>query len=239
MGLLTDRLERKHSEKRMSLLRKIIAVMRKDVIIELRTKEMFSSMLVFSLIAVFIFSVALDLAAANPIDTTPGLLWVTIAFAGTLGLNRSLAQERENNCMDGLLLAPMDRSAIFFGKALGNFVFMTVVEIIVVPVFAVLFNVPLLRGSVWLVIVLGTLGYAAVGTLFSTMAVNTRAREVMLPILLLPVSIPVFIPAVNATGVFLAGDALSEAVSWLQLLLAYDAIIIAVSFMTFDFVVEE
>jgi heme exporter protein B len=239
MGLLTDRLEQKHSEKRMSLLRKIIAVMRKDVIIELRTKEMFSSMLVFSLIAVFIFSVALDLAAASPIDTTPGLLWVTIAFAGTLGLNRSLAQERENNCMDGLLLAPMDRSAIFFGKALGNFVFMTVVEIIVVPVFAVLFNVPLLRGSVWLVIVLGTLGYAAVGTLFSTMAVNTRAREVMLPILLLPVSIPVFIPAVNATGAFLAGDALSEVAGWLRLLLAYDAIIIAVSFMTFDFVVEE
>jgi heme exporter protein B len=239
MGLLTDRLERKHSEKRMSLLRKIIAVMRKDVIIELRTKEMFSSMLVFSLIAVFIFSVALDLAASSPIDTTPGLLWVTIAFAGTLGLNRSLAQERENNCMDGLLLAPMDRSAIFFGKALGNFVFMTVVEIIVVPVFAVLFNVPLLRGSVWLVVVLGTLGYAAVGTLFSTMAVNTRAREVMLPILLLPVSIPVFIPAVNATGAFLAGDALSEVASWLRLLLVYDAIIIAVSFMTFDFVVEE
>jgi heme exporter protein B len=239
MGLLTDRLERKHSEKRMSLLRKIIAVMRKDVIIELRTKEMFSSMLVFSLIAVFIFSVALDLAASSPIDTTPGLLWVTIAFAGTLGLNRSLAQERENNCMDGLLLAPMDRSAIFFGKALGNFIFMTVVEIIVVPVFAVLFNVPLLRGSVWLVVVLGTLGYAAVGTLFSTMAVNTRAREVMLPILLLPVSIPVFIPAVNATGAFLAGDALSEVASWLRLLLVYDAIIIAVSFMTFDFVVEE
>ena len=223
----------------MNYLRKIIAIVHKDVVTELRTKEMFSSMLVFSLMAVFIFSIALDLSAANPLDTTPGLLWVTIAFAGTLGLSRSLAQEQENQCIDGLLLAPMDRSAIFFGKALGNILFMGLVELIVVPVFAVLFNVPLLRGSVWLVVLLGTVGYASVGTLFSTMAVNTRAREVMLPILLLPVSIPVFIPAVNATGGFLAGDPVGDVANWLQLLLAYDAIIIAISFMAFDFIVEE
>jgi heme exporter protein B len=223
----------------MSFLGKVIAIIHKDVITELRTKEMFSSMLVFSLMAVFIFSIALDLSATDPLDTTPGLLWVTIAFAGTLGLNRSLAQEQENHCIDGLLLAPMDRTAIYFGKAVGNILFMSVVELVVVPVFAVLFNVPLLRGSVWLVIVLGTVGYGAVGTLFSTMAVNTRAREVMLPILLLPVSVPVFISAVNATGGFLAGDPVSDVANWLQLLVAFDAIIIAISFMTFDFVVEE
>jgi heme exporter protein B len=223
----------------MNLLGKIGVIVYKDVITELRTKEMFSSMLVFSLMAVFIFSIALDLSASDPLDTTPGLLWVTIAFAGTLGLNRSLAQEQENRSIDGLLLAPMDRSVIFFGKALGNLLFMSIVELVVVPVFAVLFNVPLLRASVWLVIVLGTVGYAAVGTLFSTMAVNTRAREVMLPILLLPVSVPVFISAVNATGAFLAGDPLSDAAAWLRLLIAYDAVIIAISFMTFDFVVEE
>lgn len=223
----------------MSFLRKTFAIVHKDVVTELRTKEMFSSMLVFSLMAVFIFSIALDLSAADPLDTTPGLLWVTIAFAGTLGLNRSLAQEQENRCIDGLLLAPMDRSAIFFGKATGNILFIGVVELIVVPVFAVLFNVPLLRPSVWLVIVLGTVGYAAVGTLFSTMAVNTRAREVMLPILLLPVSVPIFVAAVNATGGFLAGDSVSDVASWLQLLVAYDAIMIAISFMTFDFVVED
>ncbi len=223
----------------MNFVRKVFAIVHKDIVTELRTKEMFSSMLVFSLMAVFIFSIALDLSASDPFDTTPGLLWVTIAFAGTLGLNRSLAQEQENRAMDGLLLAPMDRSAIFFGKALGNVLFILVVELIVVPVFAVLFNVPLLRGSVWLVIVLGTIGYASVGTLFSTMAVNTRAREVMLPILLLPVSVPIFISAVNATAGFLAGDPVSEVAGWLQLLIAYDAIIIAVSFMTFDFVVEE
>ena len=223
----------------MHFIRKVAAIVHKDITTELRTKEMFSSMLVFSLMAVFIFSIALDLAASDPLDTTPGLLWVTIAFAGTLGLNRSLAQEQENGCMDGLLLAPMDRSAIFFGKALGNVLFMLVVEMVVVPIFSMLFNVPLLRGSVLLVVVLGTIGYASVGTLFSTMAVNTRAREVMLPILLLPVSIPIFISAVNATAGLLAGDPVSEVSSWLQLLVAFDAIIIAVSFMTFEFVVEE
>ncbi len=223
----------------MHFIHKVMAIVHKDITTELRTKEMFSSMLVFSLMAVFIFSIALDLSASDPLDTTPGLLWVTIAFAGTLGLNRSLAQEQENGCMDGLLLAPMDRSAIFFGKALGNVLFMLVVELIVVPIFSILFNVPMLRGSVYLVVVLGTIGYASVGTLFSTMAVNTRAREVMLPILLLPVSIPVFIAAVNATAGFLAGDPVREVSTWLQLLVAYDAIIIAVSFMTFDFVVEE
>ncbi len=196
-------------------------------------------MLVFSLVAVFIFSIALDLSAANPLDTTPGLLWVTIAFAGTLGLNRSLAQEQENRCMDGLLLAPMDRSAIFFGKTVGNVLFIFIVELVVLPIFAVLFNVPLLRPSVLMVVALGTIGYASVGTLFSTMAVNTRAREVMLPILLLPVSIPVFLSAVNATAGFLAGNPLSDVTDWLRLLIAYDAIIIALSFMTFDFVVEE
>ncbi len=223
----------------MNFIRKVVAIIHKDITTELRTKEMFSSMVVFSLMAVFIFSIALDVTASDPMDTTPGLLWVTIAFAGTLGLNRSLAQEQENGCIDGLLLAPMDRSAIFFGKAVGNVLFMSMVELVIVPIFAALFNVPLLRGSVWLVVVLGTLGYASVGTLFSTMAVNTRAREVMLPILLLPVAVPIFISAVNATGGFLAGDPVSDVANWLQLLVAYDAIIIAVSFMTFDFIVEE
>jgi heme exporter protein B len=223
----------------MNFVSRVFAIVQKDIVTELRTKEMFSSMLVFSLVAVFIFSIALDLSAANPLDTTPGLLWVTIAFAGTLGLNRSLAQEQENRCMDGLLLAPMDRSAIFFGKTVGNVLFLFIVELVVLPIFAVLFNVPLLRPSVLLVVALGTIGYASVGTLFSTMAVNTRAREVMLPILLLPVSIPVFLSAVNATAGFLAGDPISDVTTWLRLLIAYDAIIVALSFMTFDFVVEE
>ncbi len=223
----------------MNFIRQVAAITLKDVVTELRTKELLSSMLVFALLTVLIFSFAFDLSAADPLDTTPGVLWVTIAFAGTLGLNRSLSREQENGCIDGLLLTPADRSVIFFGKGLGNLIFIGLVELIVLPLLSILFNVPLLRGSILLVLLLGTLGYAAVGTLFSTMAVNTRAREVMLPVLLLPVAVPLFIAAVNATKGLLKGDPLSDVGNWLQLLLVYDAVIVAIGLMTFDYVVEE
>ncbi len=222
----------------MDFVRKTLTILHKDILTELRTKEQLSAMLVFALMAALIFGIALDLSASDPLDTTPGLLWVTIAFAGTLGLNRSLAQEQENRCIDGLLLAPMDRSAILAGKALANLIFMSAVEAVIVPVFALLFNVPLLRGAIALILLLGTLGYATAGTLFSMMAVHTRAREVMLPILLLPVSLPAFIAATNATRVALAGAPLGEMASWLRLLVAYDVIISVVGWMTFEFVVE-
>jgi heme exporter protein B len=222
----------------MDFIRKTLTILHKDLLTELRTKEQLSAMLVFALMAAFIFGIALDLSASDPLDTTPGLLWVTIAFAGTLGLNRSLAQEQENRCIDGLLLAPMDRSAILAGKALANLAFISAVEGVIVPVFAVLFNVPLLRGSIALILLLGTLGYAVVGTLFSMMAVNTRAREVMLPILLLPVSLPAFISATHATRAALAGAPPGDMMGWLRLLVAYDVIISVVGWMTFEFVVE-
>jgi len=222
----------------MDFIRKTMTILHKDILTELRTKEQLSAMLVFALMAALIFGIALDLSASDPLDTTPGLLWVTIAFAGTLGLNRSLAQEQENRCIDGLLLAPMDRSAILAGKALTNLIFMSAVEAVIVPVFAILFNVPLLRGAIALILLLGTLGYAMAGTLFSMMAVHTRAREVMLPILLLPVSLPAFISATNATRIALAGAPLGEMASWLRLLVAYDVIISVVGWMTFEFIVE-
>jgi len=222
----------------MDFIQHTLAILHKDLLTELHTKEQLSAMLVFALMAALIFGIALDLSASDPLDTTPGLLWVTVAFAGTLGLNRSLAQEQENRCIDGLLLAPVDRSAIFAGKALANLIFMSAVEIVILPVFAVLFNVPLLRGSIALILLLGTLGYAAAGTLFSMMAVNTRAREVMLPILLLPVALPAFIAATNATRVALAGAPPGEMAGWLRLLVAYDIIISVTGWMTFEFVVE-
>lgn len=222
----------------MDFIQKTLTILHKDILTELRTKEQLSAMLVFALMAALIFGIVLDLSASDPLDTTPGLLWVTIAFAGTLGLNRSLAQEQENRCIDGLLLAPMDRSAILAGKALANLIFMSAVEAVIVPVFAILFNVPLLRGAIALILLLGTLGYAMAGTMFSMMAVHTRAREVMLPILLLPVSLPAFISATNATRIALAGAPLGEMASWLRLLVAYDVIISVVGWMTFEFVVE-
>jgi heme exporter protein B len=167
------------------------------------------------------------------------VLWATVAFAGTLGLSRSLAREQQSGCIDGLLLAPVDRSAIFFGKALGNLIFMAVVEVLLLPLFSALFDVPLLLPGVLLVVALGTLGYAAVGTLLASIAVNTRAREVMLPVLLLPLAIPLLIAAVQATGGLVDGASLSEVSGWLQLLVVYDLLVVAASMLTYNYVVEE
>ena len=223
----------------MSFLRKVWAIFAKDIAAELHTREMVSAMLVFSVLALLIFSFALDLRGAMARAAAPGVLWVTVTFAGTLGLSRSLAREQQSGCIDGLLLAPVDRSAIFFGKALGNLAFMAVVEIVLLPLFAALFDVPLLRPGVLLVLALGTLGYGAVGTLLAAIAVNTRAREVMLPILLLPLAVPLLIAAVQATAALVEGATLAEAGGWLRLLVVYDLVIIAVSMLTFGYVVEE
>lgn len=222
----------------MNFIRKVWAIVVKDVAAELHTREMINAMLVFSVLAMLIFSFALDLRGEIAEAAAPGVLWTTVAFAGTLGLSRSLAREQETGCMDGLLLAPMDRSAIFFGKALGNVVFMAVVEIALLPLFSALFDVGLLRPGVLLVTALGTVGYATVGTLLATIAVNTRAREVMLPILLLPLTIPALLAAVEATGGLVDGATLTEVQGWIQLLIAYDLIMVAVSMLTFDYVVS-
>jgi heme exporter protein B len=166
-------------------------------------------------------------------------LWVTFAFAGTLGLNRSMAIEKDRGCLDGLLLAPVDRSAIYFGKVIGNLIFMFIVEFIVLPVYSVLYNTNLFNPGLIFVIVLGSIGYVSVGTLLSTMAVHTRTRDVLLPILLFPVAIPVLIAAVKASGGYIQGIEIAEIRPWLNLLVTYDVVFTAVAFMVFDYVVEE
>jgi len=223
----------------MSFLRKVWAIIAKDVAAELHTREMVSAMLVFAVLALLVFSFALDLRGALARAAAPGVLWSTVAFAGTLGLSRSLAREQHTRCIDGLLLAPVDRSAIFFGKAAGNLIFMAVVEIVLLPLFSALFNVPLLQLPVLAVLALGTVGYAAVGTLLAAIAVNTRAREVMLPVLLLPLVIPALIAAVRATGGIVEGATWTEIGSWVRLLVVYDLLIVAASLLTFSYVVEE
>jgi heme exporter protein B len=224
---------------KVGFLRKTLAIVHKDITAELRTKEMFSSMFVFALLVIVIFNFAFELRVDNIKQVAPGVLWVAFTFAGMLGLNRSFVLEKDKGCLEGLLLAPVDRSAIYFGKMLGNLIFMSVVEAIVLPIFWVLFNPPLFSPALILVIVLGTLGFAGVGTLFSAIAVHTRAREVMLPILLFPIVVPLMIAAVKATGGLLDGQPLSEMHNWLNLLVGFDVIFLTVSYMTFDYVVEE
>jgi heme exporter protein B len=228
-------------QKTADFVRATSAVVWKDLAAERRSKELFSSMLVFSLLVVLVFNFALELerARATREAVVSGVLWVTFIFAGTIGLNRSLALEKDRGSLDGLLLAPVDRSALYFGKAIGNLVFMLSVEIVVLPMLSILFNLPLLKPMLLIVILLGSVGYAAVGTLLASMAVHSRAREVMLPILLFPVAVPVLVAAVRASAGILAFAAWEEIVPWINLLLGYDVIFIAVAYMVFDYVVEE
>jgi heme exporter protein B len=223
----------------MQFLRSLTAIIWKDLAAELRSRELLSAMLVFALLVILIFNFALELDAQARATVTSGVLWVTFSFAGTLGLNRSMAMEKDRGCLDGLLLAPVDRSAIYFGKAIGNLIFMLIVEAIVIPVYSVLYSANLFNPGLLLVILLGSIGYVAVGTLLSSMAVQTRTRDVLLPILLFPLVIPVLIAAVKASTGFLQGVELVDIRPWINLLLVYDVIFIAVAFMVFDYIVEE
>lgn len=223
----------------MSYFNKVMAIVWKDVRAELRTKDILSSMLVFAGLTVLIFQFAFDLRASVIQLVLPGVLWIAITFAGVLGLNRSFVLEQDRGSMEGLLMAPMDRSAIYFGKLIGNLLFIFVVELVLLPLMTVLYNVWLLTPALLLVVFLGTVGYAAVGTLFAALSINTRAREVMLPILLFPVMVPVFVAGVQATGRLLDGETLADISRWVQLLVAYDGIFIAAAMILFDYVVEE
>lgn len=220
-------------------LRSMLAVLWKDVVAEWRSREMLSAMLVFALLVIIIFNFALELDPTTKADVTAGVLWVTFAFAGTLGLNRSMAIEKDNSCLDGLLLAPIDRSAIYFGKTIANLVVIWVVAAIIIPIYSILYNLNLFNSGLLLVVFLGSLGYASVGTLLASMSIQTRMRDILLPILLFPVVLPVLIAAVKASTGYLQGLEVAEIQAWLNLLIAYDIIFIAVGFMVFDYVVEE
>ncbi len=217
----------------------ILAVLWKDLLLESRTREIVTPILVFSLLVIVIFSFVLDPNPRLVASVAPGVLWVAFTFAGILGLNRSFALEKERGGMEGLLLSPVGRDLLYFGKMLGAFLFMLLVEIVMLPAFSVMFNLPLVLPGLWLVVVLATLGFATVGTAFSAMAVNTRAREIMLPVLFFPVAAPVIIAAAEATRAILAGDSFADYSRWIQLIAAFDIIFAVVSAATFEFIVNE
>lgn len=220
-------------------MEKILAIMEKDLVYELRTKEIISSTLVFSLLALVIFNFAFELRVENVVAVAPGVLWVAFAFGGVLGLGRTFAMEKDKGTLEGILLAPLDRGSIYLAKLMSNLAYILVVEAVTLPVFAVFFNLPVAKPWLFLTILLGTVGFAGVGTLLSAIAAHTRAREVMLPLLLFPITIPVVISSVKATGAILAGEGSGSYMPWLNLLLAYDAIFLAISYLVFEYVVEE
>ncbi|MCZ6891156.1 MAG: heme exporter protein CcmB [Chloroflexi bacterium] len=217
----------------------ILTLALKDILLEVRTKEIVSSVLLFAFLAVIIFNFAFDPTPEVVALVAPGIIWVAFTFAGVLGFNRSFILEKDKGSLDGLLLCPVSRDVIYLGKLAGSFLFMIVMEALLLPVFAVLYDFSLFIPELLLIAALATLGFAAVGTLFSAMAVNTRSRETMLPLLLLPVAIPVIIAAVVATRGILDGDSFGELGQWWQLLLAFDVIFLVLSSLLFGAVLEE
>jgi heme exporter protein B len=212
----------------------------KDLLVERRSKETLNALLFFSLALLFVFQFALGPDRERLAAVLPGLLWLGFILSGVLGLGRAFLVERENDCWEGLLLAPGDKSAIYLGKLAGSLALMLVVEALVLALFVVFFNVdlgPALPGLV-LVIVLGTVGVAAVGTLFAAMTAQVRARELLFPVLLLPVLVPVLLGTVRVTEALLLREPLGEVAHWLKLLVAADVIYLVTGLLTFDVILE-
>jgi heme exporter protein B len=217
------------------------AIVRKDLAIELRTGEMLSSLFLLALLIVLVFAFALDPARLQGAEFVAGLLWSTLVFAGTLALNRSFLLEREAGGWTGLALAPVDRGSIYLGKTIANFLFLLVATSVMLPLTAVFLGARDLKPTLALpvAIVLGVLGIAAVGTLFAAIAIRTRAREVLLPLLIFPLLAPLVIGAASATSGALAGRTLSELRSFLLVLGSFDVVFLTAGWMTFDYVLEE
>jgi heme exporter protein B len=225
-----------------NFFRKVWAVYSKDLRAELRTKDIFSAMFVFSLLATLVFAFALpgQLLDKNKVaEVAPGLLWVAYTFSGVLGLNRSFIVEKDRGSLEGLLLAPADRSAIYLGKMFSNLTFMLLVEALITPIFGLVFNYSVLQWLLLPVVLLGTLGFAEIGTLFAAMAVNTRAREVLLPVLFFSIMLPVIIAAANATSAVLANKPFEDISGQLQFIGIFDIIFLALPVLLFELVVEE
>ncbi|MCG3142380.1 MAG: hypothetical protein HDKAJFGB_03826 [Anaerolineae bacterium] len=223
----------------MIFFRQLYAIIAKEMQVEWRTKETLSAMLVFALLVLVIFNFAFDLQGVDIRVFGPGVLWVAFSFSGIIGLGRSFAAERDRGSLDGMLLAPVDRGAIFLGKAFANLVFILAMEIVTLPLFVILFNVPIEWFPLVGYILMGTLGFAAVGTLLSAIAASTRMRDVMLPVLLFPVLVPLLVASVKLTQGALQNLPFSDYQGWFNLLLAYDVIFLVVAYLVFEFVVEE
>ena len=212
----------------------------KDLLVERRSKETLNALLFFSLALLFVFQFALGPDRERLAAVLPGLLWLGFILSGVLGLGRAFLVERENDCWEGLLLTPGDKSAIYLGKLAGSVTLMLVVEALVLGLFVVFFNVdlgPSLPGLA-LVIALGTLGVAAVGTLFAAMTAQVRARELLFPVLLLPVLVPVLLGTVKVTEALLLREPLADVAHWLKLLVAADVVYLAIGLLTFDVILE-
>lgn len=216
-------------------------VARKDLAIELRTRSAFLSVLVFTVLGLAIFFFAWDPTAVSSLDLAPGVLWVTFTFAGLLGLHRSFSIELQDRAIDALLVAPIEREAIYLGKAIANVIFVLAVLVVAIPALMLFYNLPLGRAAVTLggVALLAAVGLVAIGTLFSSMAVNTRLAELLLPMLSLPFFIPIVLASAQASTRLLAGRPLDEVLPWIKLLIAFDIVFALACTVAFRYTLEE
>lgn len=217
------------------------AIIKKDLLSEWRTREALGSMALFSLLVVVIFGFCFEARTVDLEFAAPGMLWVAFSFSGVLGLGHSFAVERHRGSLQALVLAPVDRSALFLGKMIGNLLLLTLVEFVTIPIFSILLHVPVLSclPELALITFCATIGFTAVGTLLSALATSSRMREMLLPILLYPIWIPILLAAVRATGGVLSGGGLGDVSGWIQLILGFDVIFVTAGLILFDQILEE
>ncbi len=221
----------------MRFLGQVMVITTKDLRAEMRTKEAINASFAFALVVLLLLSFAFDPTEETTREISGGLLWIVFTFAGTLVLNRSFARELPNDCLDALIAAPIPGPALFLGKALANFVLILAVELVALPVFGIFYNVRWTR-QFWplmLVLVLGTWGLTSIGTIFSALTVNIRLREVMLPLLVYPVLIPMLLGAMRLSALLVAGQAIAgDETVWFKLLFGFDIIFTALSLVLMD-----
>ncbi len=225
----------------MNFTSRTLAILHKDLLTEWRTKERLSSMVFFVLLTLLVFNFSFELGGFALHQIGPGVLWSAYVFASLLGLSRTFATERENSCLDALLLAPGDRGAVYLGKMLGNLFFLVLIELISLPFFVLFFNLSL---GVYLlpllgILFLGAASLAAVGTLFAVVSINTRLRELLLPLLVLPMVMPALISCVQATAQVFKHSSVERLYPHLQILGVYVVVFTTLSFLLFEYVVEE
>ena len=223
----------------MRLLSATLAIAWKDVRLEIRSRDTVVSALIFGLIVVVVFNFGLNRTPGSLAPVAPGLLWVAYGFVGVLAMNRAFAREQEQGALDGLLAAPVSRDAVFLGKMLGTLAFMLVIEVVLLPVFAVMLDLPTLSAALGLIILLATVGFATVGTFFAAIAAQTRSREILLPVLFFPVVVPVIIAAVEATALVLQGGPMLPVwTRWVPLLVVFDGLFLVICPWIFGYVFE-
>ncbi|MBH42041.1 MAG: heme ABC transporter permease CcmB [Chloroflexi bacterium] len=222
-----------------TLLKDVKTMVWKDIVAEARNKEMVTSILTFAILILVIFNFALRLTPQIILELAPGILWITFIFSGLLGLTRLFVVEQENNTIHGLLLSPVSRENIYVSKAISTFLFMFVSEIIVIPLFSILFNVSLFNLLIFAVIILTTIGFASIGTFFSAIATNTKSREIMMPMLFVPIVVPIIIAAVISTGIVIQGGGWDDIYKWVQLIVVFDILSVVFSMLAFEQTLQE